>query len=79
MVEIKRHSSCVSTEAVGTAYERFSNGLKFLESRGMVFRRASKSSAVEGGFNFDFGVSSGGMMTLESFASRISQINEVDD
>ena len=45
----------------------------------MVFRRALKSSVVEGGFNCEFGVGSGGVMTLESFASRISQINEVDD
>ena len=75
----KRHSSCLSTDAVGTACERFVIGLKSLDWRGMVFRRASNSSALVGEFNFGFDVGSGGVMILESFPSRISQINEVDD
>ena len=77
-MEIKRHSSCLSKDAVGTACERFIIGLKLLDSRGMVFRRASNSSAVDGGLNFRFGAVSGSVMILESLASRISQTNDVD-
>ena len=77
-METKRHSSCLSTDAVGTACERFVIGLKSLDWRGMVFLRASNSSALVGGFNFRFSAASGRVMTLESLASRISQTNDVD-
>ena len=78
MVEIKRHSSCLSTDAVGTACERFSTGWKSLGSRGMVFCRASKASAVVGGLIFAFGSTPGGVITLESLASMISHTRDVD-
>ena len=43
-----------------------------------MFRRASKSLAVVGALTFDFGSACGEGMTLESLASMISQINDVD-
>ena len=43
-----------------------------------MFRRASKSLAVVGELAFDFGSACGGGITLESLASRIFQINDVD-
>ena len=77
-METKRHSSCLSTDAVGTACERFVIALKLLDWRGMVFSRASNSSTVVGVFNFRLSDASGRVMILESLASRISQINDVD-
>ena len=78
MVEIKRQCSCLSTDAVGTACERFIIGLKLPDWRGMVFRSVSNSSAVEGGLNFRFGAASGEVMNLGSSASRIFQSSDVD-